>query len=122
VQGELARLARLNELGEMASTLAHELNQPLSAIANYAQGCTRLLRNEAEGPALRVREALEEISRQSLRAGQIIRHLREFVMRGETEKQAEDIRKMVDAACAPSSTSAPAPTGSSPTASRSSRC
>jgi two-component system sensor kinase FixL len=98
VQGELARLARLNELGEMASTLAHELNQPLSAIANYAQGCTRLLRNEAEGPALRVREALEEISRQSLRAGQIIRHLREFVMRGETEKQAEDIRKMVEEA------------------------
>lgn len=98
VQGELARLARLNELGEMASTLAHELNQPLSAIANYAQGCTRLLRNAEDAPSLRVREALDEIARQSLRAGQIIRHLREFVMRGETEKQAEDIRKMVEEA------------------------
>ncbi len=98
VQGELARLARLNELGEMASTLAHELNQPLSAIANYAQGCTRLLRGAEDGPSPRVREALEEISRQSLRAGQIIRHLREFVMRGETDKQAEDIRKMVEEA------------------------
>jgi two-component system sensor kinase FixL len=98
VQGELARLARLNELGEMASTLAHELNQPLSAIANYAQGCTRLLRNAEDGPSLRVREALDEIARQSLRAGQIIRHLREFVMRGETDKQAEDIRKMVEEA------------------------
>lgn len=98
VQGELARLARLNELGEMASTLAHELNQPLSAIANYAQGCTRLLRSAEDGPAVRVREALEEISRQSLRAGQIIRHLREFVMRGETEKQPEDIRKLVEEA------------------------
>jgi two-component system, LuxR family, sensor kinase FixL len=96
VQGELARLARLNELGEMASTLAHELNQPLSAIANYAQGCTRLLRNAEDGPSLRVREALDEIARQSLRAGQIIRHLREFVMRGDTDKQAEDIRKMVE--------------------------
>ncbi|RST88088.1 PAS domain-containing sensor histidine kinase [Aquibium carbonis] len=98
VQGELARLARLNELGEMASTLAHELNQPLSAIANYAQGCTRLLRGAEDGPSMRVREALEEISRQSLRAGQIIRHLREFVMRGETDKQAEDIRRMVEEA------------------------
>ena len=98
VQGELARLARLNELGEMASTLAHELNQPLSAIANYAQGCSRLLRNVGDETASRMREALEEISRQSLRAGQIIRHLREFVMRGETEKTAEDIRKMVEEA------------------------
>ena len=98
VQGELARLARLNELGEMASTLAHELNQPLSAIANYAQGCTRLLRTAEDGPSLRVREALDEIARQSLRAGQIIRHLREFVMRGATDKQPEDIRKMVEEA------------------------
>ncbi|MFC3644303.1 PAS domain S-box protein [Aquibium oceanicum] len=98
VQGELARLARLNELGEMASTLAHELNQPLSAIANYAQGCSRLLRNVEDEMASRMREALEEISRQSLRAGQIIRHLREFVMRGETEKTAEDIRKVVEEA------------------------
>ncbi|MGQ2904222.1 MAG: two-component system sensor histidine kinase NtrB [Neoaquamicrobium sediminum] len=98
IQGELARLARLNELGEMASTLAHELNQPLSAIANYAQGCTRLLRDMDEAVSVRMREALEEISRQSLRAGRIIRHLREFVMRGETEKAPEDIRKLVEEA------------------------
>ena len=98
IQAELARLARLNELGEMASTLAHELNQPLSAIANYAQGCTRLLRDMDEAVSSRMREALEEISRQSLRAGRIIRHLREFVMRGETEKAPEDIRKLVEEA------------------------
>lgn len=98
IQAELARLARLNELGEMASTLAHELNQPLSAIANYAQGCTRLLRDMDEAVSARMREALEEISRQSLRAGRIIRHLREFVMRGETEKAPEDIRKLVEEA------------------------
>lgn len=82
----------------MASTLAHELNQPLSAIANYAQGCTRLLRDMDEAVSVRMREALEEISRQSLRAGRIIRHLREFVMRGETEKAPEDIRKLVEEA------------------------
>ncbi|MEK1888400.1 MAG: PAS domain S-box protein, partial [Phyllobacterium sp.] len=98
LQGELARLARLNELGEMASTLAHELNQPLSAIANYAQGCARLLRDIDDGLASKMREALEETSRQALRAGQIIRHLREFVTRGETDKAPEDIRKLVEEA------------------------
>lgn len=98
IQGELARLARLNEMGEMASTLAHELNQPLSAIANYAQGCTRLLRDMDDALASRMRDALEETSRQALRAGQIIRHLREFVTRGETDKAREDIRKLVEEA------------------------
>ncbi len=98
IQGELARLARLNELGEMASTLAHELNQPLSAIANYVQGCIRLLRNMDDALASRMREALEETARQSLRAGQIIRHLREFVTRGETEKKPEDIHKLIEEA------------------------
>ncbi|UVK47108.1 PAS domain S-box protein [Mesorhizobium sp. AR07] len=98
IQGELARMARLNELGEMASTLAHELNQPLSAIANYVQGCSRLLRDVDDALASRMREALDEAARQALRAGQIIRHLREFVTRGETEKAPEDIRKLVEEA------------------------
>ena len=98
IQGELARLARLNELGEMASTLAHELNQPLAAIANYTQGCVRLLRNMDDAVAVRMKEALEETARQSLRAGGIIRHLREFVLRGETEKAPEDIRKLIEEA------------------------
>ena len=100
IQAELARLARLNEMGEMASTLAHELNQPLSAIANYAHGCTRLLRDMDDAIATRMREALEEVASQSLRAGQIIKHLREFVTKGETEKAPEDIRKLVEEAAA----------------------
>ncbi|GAB1583813.1 PAS domain S-box protein [Phyllobacterium phragmitis] len=98
IQGELARLARLNELGEMASTLAHELNQPLAAIANYVQGCSRLLRNMDDALAVRMREALEETAQQSLRAGQIIRHLREFVTRGETEKHPQDLHKLIEEA------------------------
>ncbi|MEZ5782898.1 MAG: PAS domain S-box protein [Rhizobiaceae bacterium] len=98
VQSELARLARLNELGEMASTLAHELNQPLAAISNYAQGCVRLLRELDGSVAARMKDALEEMSKQSLRAGGIIRHLREFVTRGETEKTAEDIRNLIEEA------------------------
>lgn len=98
IQGQLARLARLNEMGEMASTLAHELNQPLSAIANYIHGCTRLLQDIDGAVAARMRDALEETARQSLRAGQIIRHLREFVTKGETERSAENIRSLVEEA------------------------
>jgi two-component system sensor kinase FixL len=98
IQSELARLARLNELGEMASTLAHELNQPLAAIANYAQGCVRFLGDLDDAAAERIREALQETVKQSLRAGGIIRHLREFVTRGETEKSPEDIRKLIEEA------------------------
>ncbi len=100
IQAELARLARLNEMGEMASTLAHELNQPLSAIANYSHGCVRLLRDMDDAVATRMRVALEEVAGQSLRAGQIIKHLREFVTKGETEKAPEDIRKLVEEAAA----------------------
>ena len=97
-QGELARLARLSELGEMASTLAHELNQPLSAIANYVQGCRRLLQNIDEVNASRMRGALDEAAKQALRAGDIIRHLREFVTHGDTERRPEDIKKLVEEA------------------------
>ena len=99
-RNELARLARLNELGEMASTLAHELNQPLSAIANYVQGCRRMLEKLDDEPANRMRGALEEAGRQALRAGDIIRHLREFVTRGDTEKHPEDIKTLVEEAAA----------------------
>jgi len=97
-QGELARLARLNELGEMASTLAHELNQPLSAIANYVQGCIRLLAQLPDTQADILRGALQETAKQTLRAGEIIRHLREFITRGATDKGPEDIKKLVEEA------------------------
>lgn len=100
VQAELARLARLNEMGEMASTLAHELNQPLSAVANYVQGCRRLV-DRIEAPETeQLKMALDETARQSLRAGQIIRHLREFVSRGETEKETMSARALVEEAAA----------------------
>lgn len=100
IQSELACLARLNELGEMASTLAHELNQPLSAIANYVQGCRRLIDDLDDVVADRLRDALDETARQSLRAGQIIKYLREFVTRGETDKEPEDLRKLIEEAAA----------------------
>jgi two-component system, LuxR family, sensor kinase FixL len=98
VQSELARLARLNDLGEMASTLAHELNQPLSAIANYSQGAVRMAHQEPDLVPKRLRDAMGEIAAQSLRAGEIIRHLREFVMRGEKQEAPESIRALVEEA------------------------
>src|SRR6185437_4728064 len=91
-QGELARLSRLNELGEMASTLAHELNQPLSAIANYVQGSIRLLSQPLEQQQKdMLAGAMQETAKQALRAGEIIRHLREMTTRGQTDKAPEDI-------------------------------
>ena len=98
VQTELARLARLNEMGEMASTLAHELNQPLSAIANYVHGSARLLEDWEGEKAERLRDALKEAGQQSLRAGQIIKHLREFVTKGETEKSPQNLRTLIEEA------------------------
>jgi two-component system sensor kinase FixL len=98
-QGELARLSRLNELGEMASTLAHELNQPLSAIANYVQGSIRLLSQPLEQQQKdMLAGALQETAKQALRAGEIIRHLREMTTRGETDKASEDIKTLVEEA------------------------
>ncbi|WFU07093.1 PAS domain S-box protein (plasmid) [Rhizobium sp. CB3171] len=98
IQAELARLARLSEMGEMASALAHELNEPLSAITNYACGCTKLMSDINNSVPTGMRNALQEIESQSLRAAKIIKHLREFVTTGETEKALENIRTLVEEA------------------------
>ncbi len=95
---ELARLARVSDLGEMAWTLAHELNQPLSAITNYVEGCRRLLEGVDTKIADRMRNALDESARQAMRAADIIRHQREFVARGKTERKPENIRRLVEEA------------------------
>lgn len=100
LQTELARLSRLTAMGEMASTLAHEINQPLSAISNYLQGCNRLLAPVEHENIPKIRDALTETSKQTLRAGHIIRQLREFVARGEIEKRPENISKLVEEASA----------------------
>ena len=100
LQSELARLSRLTAMGEMASTLAHEMNQPLSAIANYLQGCGRLIEGVEHPNAPKIRDALAETTKQTLRAGHIIRQLREFVARGESERAPQDINKLVEEASA----------------------
>jgi two-component system sensor kinase FixL len=97
LQSELVHVSRLTAMGEMASALAHELNQPLSAAANYLKGCRRLL--ESDTPDLpRLRDAMEKAADQTLRAGQIIRRLRDFVARGESEPRIENLPKIIEEA------------------------
>jgi two-component system sensor kinase FixL len=98
MQSELLHVSRLSAMGEMASSLAHELNQPLSAVANYLQGSKRLLKNSADARAKIIMEALDKASEQAVRAGQVIHRLRDFVARGETEKRIESIKKLVEEA------------------------
>jgi two-component system sensor kinase FixL len=84
-------------MGEMASALAHELNQPLSAIASYMKGSVRLLENETLDRT-RLSDALVKAGDQALRAGDIIKRLREFVSKGETERYPEVLGKVVEEA------------------------
>jgi len=100
LQTELVHISRLTALGEMASALAHELNQPLSAIANYVKGSRRLLENASDQQSTTVREALDMAGDQVLRAGQIIRRLRDFVARGDTERRIESLKKLLEEASA----------------------
>lgn len=103
LQSELVHVSRLSAMGQMAATLAHELNQPLTATANYLRACQRLLDGAAAGaPAdpARLRQAVSLAADQTLRSGQIIRRLRDFVARGETERRSENAAKLVEEASA----------------------
>ncbi len=100
LQAELVHISRLTAMGEMASTLAHELNQPLAAITNYLKGTHRLLEANDPASAPLIREAVDKAAAQALRAGQIIRRLRDFVSRGESEKKVESLPKLVEEASA----------------------
>ena len=100
LQAELAHMSRFTAMGEMASTLAHELNQPLTAVATYLNGCARLLDRGAGADLAMLRDGIERAAEQALRAGQIIRRLREFVARGETERRRESLPKLVEEASA----------------------
>ncbi len=96
LQSELVQMSRYTAMGEMASTLAHELNQPLSAITNYLKGSYRLLEDSKDVAAAAVREAVSKAADQALRAGQIIRRLRNFVTHGESERRVESVSKIIE--------------------------
>lgn len=93
-QLELAHVSRLSTMGEMASGIAHEINQPLSAVANYARGCINMLRNRS-GDEAEVLDGLERIAGQAERAGEIIRQLRAFVRKEELARSVVDVNRRV---------------------------
>lgn len=96
LQSEVTHMSRFTALGEMASTLAHEINQPLTAITNYLKGCQRLLERIDGESAPTLRDAVSKAADQALRAGHIIRRLREFVARGEGERRVESLPRLIE--------------------------
>jgi len=96
LQTELAHVGRVSEMGTLASSLAHELNQPLAAIAHYCEAARDLLDRDSDPQTLEmVREALDEASKQSIRAGQIVRRIRDFMSHGESERRVESLPKLI---------------------------
>jgi PAS domain S-box-containing protein len=98
LQSELFHAARLNAAGQMAAALAHELNQPLAAAVNFVRAAQRQLATGRRDEIETVPEVMDEAAGEVLRAGQIIRRLRDFVRRGETERRMENVVTMVEEA------------------------
>jgi two-component system, LuxR family, sensor kinase FixL len=95
LQAELAHVSRVSAMGTMATSLAHELNQPLTAVANYVEAARDMLADPAKADIALVREALDDAAKQSVRAGQIVRRLRDFIARGEIDKGIESLHSLI---------------------------
>jgi two-component system sensor kinase FixL len=95
---ELLHVSRLSAMGQMAAMLAHELNQPLTAIGNYAEAASALLDRGGELPLPRIRNAIDRAGEQAIRAGQIIQRLRGFVSRSEGERRTEAVSPLLNEA------------------------
>lgn len=96
LQADLAHASRLSAVGTLASSLAHEINQPLTAIANYLSAARDMVDGDLDENREFFREALQESVTESLRAGVIIRRLREFVSRGEINRRVLSIAQVVE--------------------------
>jgi len=92
----LMHVSRLSTMGEMAAGLAHEINQPLAAITTYAQACQHLMSQGAAADSEEIRESLVQISKQALRAGEVIRRLRAFVSNREVRPERVDCNRLLD--------------------------
>jgi C4-dicarboxylate-specific signal transduction histidine kinase len=106
LQLEFFHAARLNAAGQLAAALAHELNQPLTAATNSFNAARRLVGRSGHQLNGKVAEVMGEAAEQTLRAGQIVRRLRDFVTRGETEKRVESVASLIEEASALSLTDA----------------
>lgn len=100
LQSELIHVARVSAMGTMASTLAHELNQPITAVANYVEAVRDLLASPDPDDLPMIREALGDAAGEAMRAGYIVRRLRDFVSRGEVEKTLEDLPELINESAA----------------------
>ena len=100
LQAELVHFSRLSSVGTMASALAHELNQPLTVVTNYLEAARDLLNSPDPETMDMVQEALNEAAKQSVRAGQIVRKLRDYVSRGEIEKRPTPLVPLIGDAVA----------------------
>lgn len=102
LDAELAHVSRLSAMGEMSAAIAHELNQPLTAVTNYVKAAQRFL--SADKPTQmqiqNARDAVEKAADQTIRAGTIIRYLRDFVEKRESEKTPENINQVIRQAVA----------------------
>lgn len=96
LQSELAHVGRVSEMGTLASSLAHELNQPLTAVANYCESARDLMEGGVDDETIAlVREALDEATKQTLRAGEIVRRLRDYISHGALELRPESVARLV---------------------------
>lgn len=101
VQAELAHVSRVTAMGTLATSIAHELNQPLTAIANYVETASTMLAGDRDEEAVAsIRWALDECANEAVRAGQIVRRLRDYISRGETERQVVSLARLVNEASA----------------------
>jgi two-component system, LuxR family, sensor kinase FixL len=91
---ELAHVSRLSSMGEMASALAHEVNQPLASILSYTQACLRLLKSDNHDTS-ELRAAMERVAHNAERAGEIVRHLRDFVRKDEPSRTPVNVNYLV---------------------------
>jgi two-component system sensor kinase FixL len=98
LQSELIHVSRVSAMGTMASTLAHELNQPITAIANYVEAIRDQLAAPDPDDFPKMREALDDTAKEAMRAGHIVRRLRDFVARGEVEKTIEKLPELINEA------------------------
>jgi len=101
LQFELLHVSRLSAMGQMTAAIAHEVNQPLTAVANYVSAARRTISALGNDTlAVKAREYMEKAAEQTLRAGAIIRNLRDFVEKRESQHAPHDINKIVAEAVA----------------------
>ena len=100
LQAELLHMSRLSDVGQMASAIAHELNQPLTAILNYVQAARRILQTKGLEIPPKAADAMDKAVGQASRASAIVQNLRSFIQKGETERRIEDLNKVVGEATA----------------------